>query len=185
MPFWELLIIAVAVSTDAFALCICKGLTVKKLSWKHIFIAAAWTGGAQTIMPFIGYFVGNAVHVFVTDIEPWLTFIIFTLVGIHMIIESKTEHPVGVAFTPKIMFPLAFVDSIDSMAVGLSFALEDADILPIAFIIGAITILFATLGITLGHRFGKRLGDKAERIAGIVIIIMGIIVLLQDLNVIK
>ena len=185
MEIWELFIIAIGVSMDALAIAICKGLSVEKLKKKHLLIVGLWFGGFQALMPLLGYFLGNGFNVFIESIDHWLSFILLGIIGINMIKESKEEiERLDSSFSAKAMFPLAIADSIDALAVGITFAFEKVNILPAISLIGITTFLFSAIGVKIGNRFGAKYKAKAELVGGIILIIMGCTILIKDLTLI-
>ena len=184
MNFVELLIIAIGVSMDAFAIAICKGLSVKKLESKHLIITGLWFGGAQALMPLLGYFLGGSFSSFIESIDHWFSFGLLVLIGINMIKESKEEtETLNDSFSAKVMFPLAIADSIDALAVGVTFAFQEVNIFPAVCLIGITTFLFSAVGVKIGNRFGCRYKSRAEFTGGLILILMGLLILLEDLGV--
>ena len=174
MSLFELLIIAVGVSMDAFAIAICKGLSVQNAQPKHLIITGLWFGGAQAIMPLLGFVLGSQFSGFITRIDHWLTFILLGLIGINMILESRKDiKDLNASFAPKVMLPLAIADSIDALAVGVSFAFLRVDILPAVMLIGLCTFLFSAVGVKIGNVFGSRYKSRAEVVGGVILILMG------------
>lgn len=153
MGFLEMLIVAVGVSMDAFAIAICKGLSVKKLETKHMISAGLWFGGAQALL---------------------------ALIGVNMIRESHEEtEKLDDSFSAKAMFPLAIADSIDALAVGVTFAFLEVSIVPAVLLIGVTTFMFSAAGVQIGHRFGAKYQSRAELAGGVILIVMGISILLE------
>lgn len=185
MGFLELIIIAVGLSMDACAVSICKGLSVKNLKAKHMVIVGAYFGLFQALMPIIGYLLGIGFQDFVTKYDHWIAFILLGLIGINMIKESfEDSEQVNDSFTFKVMLPLAIATSIDALAVGITFAFLKVNILFAASSIGIITFVLSALGVKLGNVFGKKYKNKAEFIGGLILILMGIKILLEHLNII-
>ena len=186
MDFWELLIIAVGVSMDAFAIAICKGLSVEKLKAKHLLITGLWFGGAQALMPLLGYLLGDSFSSFIASVDHWISFGLLVLIGANMIKESREEaETLNDSFSAKVMFPLAIADSIDALAVGVTFAFQEVSILPAIAMIGITTFLFSALGIKIGNQFGARYRSRAELAGGLILILMGVLILLEDLGVLR
>ena len=184
MSLFELLIIAVGVSMDAFAIAICKGLSVQNAQPKHLIITGLWFGGAQAIMPLLGFVLGSQFSGFITRIDHWLTFILLGLIGINMILESRKDiKDLNASFAPKVMLPLAIADSIDALAVGVSFAFLRVDILPAVMLIGLCTFRFSGVGVKIGNVFGSRYNSRAEVVGGVILILMGTFILLEHLGV--
>jgi len=181
MNFGELFIIAVGLSMDAFAIAICKGLSVRKLLVRHTVITGLWFGGAQALMPVIGYFLGSSFHTFIEAVDHWFSFGLLLLIGINMIRESREkEEKLDDSFSAKAMFPLAIADSIDALAVGVTFAFEKVNILFAALLIGVTTFLFSAAGVKIGNAFGSKYKSAAELAGGIILIVMGCTIVLKD-----
>lgn len=184
MHFAELLIIAVGVSMDAFAVSVCKGLSVRRLRPSHMVSAALWFGGFQALMPLIGYFVGLGFADLVAGVDHWIAFVLLGFIGGKMIKEAcakddTEEHNPDFSF--KAMFALAVATSIDALAVGVSFAFLGVDIWTSVLVIGLMTGAFSALGVQLGHVFGSRFKSKAEFVGGLILVGIGIKILLEHL----
>jgi len=187
MGLIELFIIAVGLSMDAFAVSICKGLSLGKIKLRHMCIAGLWFGGFQALMPTIGYFFGSLFADQVTRYAHWIAFILLAFIGGNMIKESVekeeiTECP-DAAMGVKNMFLLAIATSIDAMAVGVSFAFLKVDLVPAVLFIGGITFVCSAIGVKIGSAFGSKYKAKAEFAGGLVLIIMGIKTLLDGLEI--
>lgn len=185
MNFGELFLIAVGLSMDALAIALCKGLSVEKVQKKHMVITGLWFGGAQALMPLIGYLLGTSFSSIVESIDHWIAFILLGLIGINMLKESREEvKKLDASFTAKVMLPLAIADSIDAMAAGVTFAFEDVNIVPAILLIGIITFIISAIGVKVGSKFGEKYKSKAEILGGVILIVMGATILLQDLGII-
>mgnify|MGYP002988345276 CR=1 FL=1 len=200
MGFWELVVLAVGLSMDAFAVSICKGLALQRVSWKECCIAGAWFGGFQALMPLLGYLLGTQFEQFVTSVDHWIAFVLLGIIGGNMIREalSKDEDKLDGSLAFKTMLLLAIATSIDALAVGITFAflpgtrivpavaligsLVFIPILPVA-LIGSITFVFSAAGIRLGYVFGLRYKSKAEFAGGVILILLGTKILLEHLGV--
>lgn len=184
MNLWELIVIAIGLSMDAFAISICKGLSVEKSENKHLLITGLWFGGAQALMPLIGYFLGTGFHSFIESVDHWFSFVLLLLIGINMIKESRGEiEKLDASFSAKAMFPLAIADSIDALAVGVTFAFEKVAVIPAVILIGITTFIFSAAGVKIGNRFGAKYKSKAELTGGIVLIVIGCSMLLEGLGI--
>ena len=181
MHIAEILIIAVGVSMDAFAVSICKGLSVRTLQPKHAALTALWFGGFQALMPLIGYFLGVSFTDFVSSVDHWIAFILLGIIGGNMIKESfyDDECEYSPDFSIKAMFPLAVATSIDALAIGVSLAFLRVDIWSAVLLIGLVTGAFSAAGVYLGKFFGCRYKSKAEFAGGIILILMGLKILLE------
>ena len=182
MHILELIIIAIGVSMDAFAVSVCKGLSTRRLRPKYMLSAAAWFGGFQALMPLIGYFVGISFADLVSEVDHWIAFVLLGFIGGKMIKEAcqkddDNEHTPDFSF--KTMFLLAIATSIDALAVGVSFAFLRVDIWTSILLIGLMTGAFSALGVFLGHMFGSRFKSKAEFLGGLILVAIGIKILLE------
>ena len=181
---FDLFLIAVSLSMDAFAVSICKGLSVRKVSLQHAMICGVWFGGFQFLMPALGYFLGDRFAALLTKFGPWIAFVLLALIGANMIKESfGGDEQLDDDYSAKAMLPLAIATSIDAFAVGVSFAAMQVDILPAAGLIGVITCLLSAIGVKVGAMFGDKYRAPAERIGGIVLILIGVKTLLTGLGV--
>lgn len=184
MGLVELFIIAVGLSMDAFAVSICKGLSLGKIKAKHMCIAGLWFGGFQALMPAIGYFFGSFFADMVTKYAHWVAFILLAFIGGNMIKESfEKEECVDCAMDVKTMFLLAIATSIDAMAVGVSFAFLKVDIVSAVLFIGCITFVCSGIGVKIGSIFGTKYKSKAEFAGGVVLIIIGLKTLLEGIGI--
>ena len=187
MGLAELFIIAVGLSMDAFAVSLCKGLSLGKIKLKHMCIAGLWFGGFQGLMPAIGYFLGSIFADMVTKYAHWVAFILLVVIGGNMVKESfdKDEQECcgDSAMDAKTMFVMAIATSIDAMAVGVSFAFLQVQIVPAVTFIGVVTFICSGLGVKIGSIFGSKYKSKAELAGGIVLILMGTKTLLEGLGI--
>lgn len=181
MHLSELIIIAIGVSMDAFAVSICKGLSVRSLQPKHACMTALWFGGFQALMPLIGYFLGVSFADFVSSVDHWIAFVLLGLIGGNMIKESfsKDECEYSPDFSFKTMLSLAVATSIDALAIGVSFAFLRVNIWTSVLIIGLTTGAFSALGVCIGKFFGCRYKSKAEFTGGFILVVMGLKILLE------
>ena len=181
MGIAELLIIAVGVSMDAFAVAICKGLSVRTLRPAHPVSAALWFGGFQAMMPLLGYFLGISFADFVSDVDHWIAFILLGIIGGNMIKESFSDDECEYTpdFSVRTMSGLAVATSIDALAVGVSFAFLKVNIWAAVLLIGVTTGCFSALGVCLGKFFGCRYKSKAEFAGGFILVAMGLKILLE------
>ena len=185
MGFWELAVLAVGLSMDAFAVSVCKGLALQRVSWKECCIAGAWFGGFQALMPLLGYLLGTQFERFVTSVDHWIAFVLLGIIGGNMIREalSKDEDQLDASLACKTMLLLAVATSIDALAVGVTFAFLQVSILPAVCFIGATTFILSCIGIRIGHVFGLKYKSRAELFGGAVLILMGTKILLEHLGV--
>lgn len=187
MGFIDLFCIAVALSMDAFAVAICKGLSVKKLGAKHILTAGIYFGGFQALMPLIGFLLGFKFERFIESIDHWIAFVLLAVIGGNMIKEALSggDDEVNDSFSFKTMLPLALATSIDALAVGVSFAFLGVDIVAAASLIGVTTFILSGAGVVVGNVFGAKYKSKAELAGGIVLILIGLKILLEHLGAIS
>ncbi|MBE5922163.1 MAG: manganese efflux pump [Lachnospiraceae bacterium] len=186
MDLVELFLIAVGLSMDAFAVSVCKGLSLGKINWKHMGIAGLWFGGFQALMPAIGYFFGSFFTEFITSFSHWIAFALLLLIGGNMVKESldrEHEH-VDPSMTVKSMFVMAIATSIDALAVGVSFAFMQVQIVWAVLFIGSVTFLLSAIGVKVGSIFGDKYKSKAEFIGGVVLVVIGVKILLEGLGII-
>ena len=186
MTFFELLLIAIGLSMDAFSVSICKGLTTKEFSWRMALVCGLWFGFFQALMPIIGYFLGAQFQEMIEAYDHWIAFGLLFLIGANMIRESvcgKDEQQDG-SLSLKTMFLLAIATSIDALAVGVSFACIQVKIWSSVIIIGLTTFLFSVLGVKIGNVFGSRYEKSAGVVGGIILILIGLKILLEHLGVI-
>ncbi len=184
MGLGELLLIAVSLSMDAFAVAICKGLSIRTLRWRDAAVVGLYFGVFQALMPAIGYTLGSVFADAVTHIDHWIAFLLLGGIGANMIWESlkKGEEDCDPSLRFRDMIVLALATSIDALAVGISFAFLRVEVLPAVSLIGAVTFLLSMLGVRLGHLFGARFKAKAEFFGGVVLILMGLKILLEHLD---
>ena len=184
MSIVELFILAVGLSMDAFAVSICKGLSLGKIKPKHMCIAGAWFGGFQALMPLIGYYLGSLFADMVTRYSHWVAFALLLAIGGNMIKESLGEEEnVSNDMGFKSMLLLAIATSIDALAVGITFAFLQVDIIPAVAFIGVTTFLLSVGGVKIGNVFGAKYKSKAELAGGLILILMGIKILLEHLGI--
>ena len=184
MHFWELLLIGVALSMDAFAVSVCKGLSLRRLGWKHALLAGLYFGGFQFLMPVLGYLLGYRFESLIAAVDHWIAFALLALIGGNMIKESRDQdEELSDDFGFQTMLLLAVATSIDALAVGITFAFLSVRILPAAGLIGGTTFLLSALGIYVGHVFGLRYKARAELAGGLILILIGLKILLEHLGI--
>ena len=186
MSIWELFVIAVGLSMDAFAVSVCKGLSLGSICWKHMALAGLWFGGFQALMPFLGWLLGSRFQSFISSVDHWIAFLLLGLIGLNMVRESRSqeEEEVGASFAPKAMLPLAVATSIDALTVGITFAFLQVDILWAVTLIGVTTFVLSAIGVKAGGIVGERGKSRAELAGGIVLILMGCKILVEHLGLI-
>lgn len=186
----ELILLALGLSMDAFAVAICKGLAIKKLTAKSVVTVGGWFGVFQALMPFLGYLLGTAFDKYISAFDHWISFGLLGLIGVNMIRESLSgeENSSDDSTSVGTMLVLAIATSIDALAVGITFAflVEGAGQLVFAFsAIGVITFALSCLGVKLGSIFGVKYKKRAEIFGGVVLILLGIKILLEHLGIIN
>ena len=185
MELFEIVVIGIGLAMDAFAVSICKGLSMKKINWKKSIIIALYFGIFQALMPVLGYFLGSTFSSFVQNVDHWIAFILLAIIGGNMIKDStddeieKRNDKVDV----KTMVILAIATSIDALAVGVTFAFFEVNILLAISIIGIITFVLSLLGVIIGNKFGDKFQNRAELAGGIILIIIGLKILLEHLGI--
>ncbi len=176
--------IAIGLAMDAFAVSVCKGLSMKKINFKKLLIIALFFGIFQAIMPVIGYFLGESFENLITSIDHWIALVLLSLIGINMIREAigKSEEDNKNDDTSfKTMVILAIATSIDALAVGITFAFLEINIFVIASVIGIVTFVISSIGVIIGNKFGDKYEKRAEIFGGVILILMGIKILCEHL----
>ena len=185
MTLFTLFTIALGLSMDAFAVAICKGLAMSRITFRKSLIVGLWFGGFQGLMPLLGYMLGVQFKDSITAIDHWIAFILLGLIGFNMIREalSKEEEKASDSLAFKDMLVLAIATSIDALAVGVTFAFLQVNIVPAICFIGVITFTLSMVGVKIGNVFGIRYKSKAELAGGIILILMGTKILLEHLGI--
>ena len=178
MSLTELFIIAVGLSMDAFAVAVCKGLAMGKMSWKNAGIVGLYFGGFQGAMPLIGYILGSRFSGTIESYDHWIAFVLLALIGGNMIKEAfdSSEETADPSLDVKTMTLMAVATSIDALAIGVTFAFLQVDIVPAVFCLSA-------AGVKIGNVFGCRYQKKAEFAGGLILVLMGFKILLEHLGV--
>lgn len=188
MTTLELFIIAVGLSMDAFAVAICKGLSVKELRPKHMLIVGLYFGAFQGLMPLGGYFLGKQFEAYITQFDHWIAFVLLAIIGGNMIREAigGEAEDCDCSFCFKKMLSMAVATSIDALAVGVTFGfMPDVNIWFAVAFIGIITFTLSAIGVKIGNVFGCKFKAKAELAGGVILILMGLKILLEHLGVIN
>lgn len=183
MDLLSLFLIAVGLSMDAFAVSVCKGLATPKYKLKYSMICGAWFGGFQALMPAVGYLLGVNFKKYITAIDHWIAFVLLALIGFNMIREALKNDDEGAdpSFTAKSMLLLAIATSIDALAIGITFAFLDVNIVAAVLFIGVCTFVISAAGVKIGSVFGTRFKSKAEIAGGAILIILGLRILVEHL----
>ena len=195
MGFVELMLLAVGVSMDAFAVSICKGLAMKKATLKAGLTCGLWFGGFQALMPLLGFFLGTLFAEAIEAVDHWVAFILLGIIGINMLKEAfeKSEceccADADADLSPKTMFVMAVATSIDALAVGISLAMAGLSVFGMDGIFAAVTLIglctcaFSTAGVKIGNIFGGRFEKKAQIAGGMILILLGTKILLEHLGI--
>lgn len=196
MGFLELFLLAIGLSMDAFAVSVCKGLAMQKVTFRNAAICGVWFGGFQALMPFIGYLLGSGFEKYINAVAPWIAFVLLALIGGNMIREALSkddeEEETSAALDVKTMFLMAVATSIDALAVGITFACVPVEIIAASqlvntlvavCLIGATTFVLSCAGVKAGSVFGSRYKSKAEFVGGAILILIGVKILLEHLGV--
>ena len=186
LSLFELFIIAIGLSMDAFAVSVCKGLSVGKVQVKHVLTAGAYFGGFQALMPLLGYLLGVQFSSLIESFDHWIAFVLLGIIGFNMIREScECADELNSSFSFSAMLPLALATSIDALAVGVTFAAVKIENIGFAVVlIGVTTFILSAVGIKVGNVFGLKYKSKAEKLGGIVLILIGVKILIEHLGII-
>lgn len=195
MSFIEILLISISLAMDAFAVAICNGLTIKDINWKKANTVGLYFGTFQALMPIIGYYIASTFEQAITSIDHWISFILLSSIGINMIkeayesknnknINNKEQLEKESNKDAKTMIILAISTSIDALAVGITFACLRIKITILSISAGIITFILSVIGVKIGNKFGDKFEYKAESLGGIVLILLGIKILLEHLDII-
>lgn len=185
MGFWEILLLGIGLSMDAFAVSVCKGLAVQRADGKTALVCGAWFGSFQALMPLAGYFLGRVFAEAIQAVDHWVAFGLLVLVGGNMIKEALSDEEENSTpdLSVKAMLPLAVATSIDALAVGISLAMTEAPIWTSITVIGITTFALSAVGVTIGGIFGNKFQKKAEVFGGVVLIALGCKILLESLGI--
>lgn len=183
MTLLELFVIAVGLSMDAFAVSICKGLSMRQMNPKHALIVGLYFGGFQGGMPLLGYLLGTRFQNAITAYDHWIAFILLAAIGCNMVRESRNPESdsCDASVAMKDMIVLAVATSIDALAVGVTFAFLQVRIVPAVSFIGTVTFTLSIIGVKVGTVFGIRYKSRAELTGGLILILMGFKILIEHL----
>ena len=195
MGLFELILLAIGLSMDAFAVSVCKGLSMKKVDFKKCAICGIWFGGFQGLMPFIGYLLGTNFEKYINAIAPWIAFALLVLIGANMVREAIAERNEccsceSSGLDIKTMFMMAVATSIDALAVGITFACVPITVFMTSVfintvfgvvLIGIATFVISCFGVKIGNVFGAKYKTKAEIAGGIILICIGAKILIEHL----
>lgn len=190
MSIFELFLIAVGLSMDAFAVAICKGLSMRKMNYRHAAVIALFFGGFQALMPLIGWVLGKQFERYITSVDHWIAFILLAIIGMNMIREAlgkddeeEEKGCQGDRLDLKELLMMAIATSIDALAVGVTFAFLQVSIVPAVSLIGITTFVLSLIGVSLSRVFGAKFKSKAEFLGGAILILIGVKILLEHLGV--
>ncbi len=184
MSIYEILILAVALAMDAFAISVCKGLAMHKINYTHTAIIALFMGFFQALMPTIGWLLGSGFQSFIQEFDHWIAFVLLAFIGGKMIYECLTnkdeqECKKESILDVKELFILAIATSIDALATGVTFAFLKVNIVLSVILIGCITYVICFCGVIIGNKFGIKYKSKAEIAGGIALVLLGLKILLE------
>ena len=191
MGLSELIILAVGVSMDAFAVSICKGLAMKKATFKASMTCGVWFGGFQALMPTIGFFLGTLFADAIQAVDHWVAFVLLAIIGVNMLKEAFEKEECceccdesNADLSVKTMFLMAVATSIDALAVGISLAMAgNVDIYSAVILIGLFTCGMSTMGVKIGNVFGSRFEKKAQLAGGVILVLLGLKILLEHMGI--
>ena len=182
MGITEMLFMSVGLGMDAFAVAVCKGLSMLKMKWKKAVVIALYFGFFQALMPIIGYLLGNKLNSVVTQVDNYIAFFLIVAVGINMLVEAlkkDSEDDITENIDFKTMIILAIATSLDAFAVGVTFAFLDINVIEVVFLIGLITFLLSLIGVKIGNLFGEKYKMHAQIAGGVILILIAIKILLE------
>ena len=191
MGFGELLLLALGLSMDAFAVSVCKGLAMRKATLKAELTCGIWFGGFQALMPLIGFFLGTLFADAIEDIDHWVAFVLLAIIGANMLKEAFSKEECcccdekNADMSVKTMFFMAVATSIDALAVGISLSMADVNIFVAVLLIGVCTCFLSACGVKIGNVFGSRYEKKAQMAGGFILILLGLKILLEGLEIIN
>ncbi len=183
MGFWSVIMIALGLAMDAFAVSICKGLAAGKATFAQAVSAGLWFGGFQALMPVIGFFLGSRFRSFIASVDHWIAFGLLLWIGISTLKEAYEDEEYSAGFTPKDMIPPAVATSIDALAAGVTFSVLDAGLWTTVTAIGVITAVLSFIGVKAGAHLGEKNRKRAQIFGGAVLILMGCQILLDHLGI--
>lgn len=183
MTLLEPFLIATGLSMDAFAVAICKGLSMEKMNPRHALIIGLYFGGFQALMPLGGYILGARFQDAITAYDHWIAFFLLAFIGGNMVKDalSPEEESCDASVAFQDMVVLAVATSIDALAAGVTFAFLQVRIIPAVSFIGIITFLLSVAGVKVGNVFGTRYKSRAELAGGLILIAMGLKILVEHL----
>ena len=188
MGFWELLLLAVGVSMDAFAVSICKGLSMKNGTSKASILCGSWFGGFQALMPLVGFFLGSLFAKYIEAIDHWVACLLLAFLGANMLKEALGKcdecEDTNDDLSFRTMFAMAIATSIDALAVGISLSMAgNVNIFTAIALIGVTTFAFSAVGVQIGSVFGAKMEKKAQIAGGAILILLGLKILLEHMGI--
>ncbi len=189
MSIFDLLLVAVGLSMDAFAVAVCKGMSMSRISFRNMLVVGLWFGGFQALMPLLGYLLGSQFASYITSVDHWIAFILLSIIGGKMIYEALRKDDAedgrdsAASLSFSIMFVLAVATSIDALVTGITFAFLQTNIWIAVVLIGSTTFILSALGTKAGNIFGIRLKSNAEIAGGVILCLLGLKILLEHLGV--
>ena len=184
MGILELFLIGIGLSMDAFAVAVCKGLGMRRINKGQAVVIALFFGGFQALMPLVGWGLGRQFERYITSVDHWIAFLLLAYIGGKMVWEAlRGEESVSCGFDLKELLMLAVATSIDALAVGITFAFLKVEIFSAITIIGCTTFILSLLGVVIGNRFGSRYQQRAEITGGVILILIGLKILLEHLEI--
>ena len=190
MEILELLLIGVSLSMDTFAVSLCQGLSMPRLNWRHAAVIALFFGGFQALMPAIGWLLGSQFAGYIQSFDHWVAFVLLLLIGGNMVREAFSPEEeeedgcsAGERLDLKRLFLMAIATSIDALAIGVTFAFLEVQILEAASVIGVTTFVISLAGVAIGNYFGTRYQKRAEITGGVILILLGTKILLEHLGI--
>ena len=184
MSIFEILLLGISLSMDAFAVSICKGLSMNKLKINNCLIVGLYFGLFQAIMPLLGYLFGSSFKNIIINIDHYIIFILLSIIGLNMIIEKESNEELNSKTNFMEMIPLALATSIDAFAVGITFSFLKINIIFSILLIGLTTFTISSIGVIIGNKIGNKYERKAKIIGGITLILLGVKILLEHLELI-
>lgn len=184
MGFLELFLIGVGLSMDAFAASVCKGLGMDRLRWRQGAVLALSFGGFQALMPLLGWLLGRRFEAYITSVDHWIAFLLLGVIGGKMIWDAFHPEEESGGFDLRELLALSVATSIDAMAVGVTFAFLQVDLIPAVTLIGVCTFLLSAAGVKIGYLFGVKYKSRAELLGGAVLVLIGLKILLEHLDLI-
>ena len=191
MGLFEIFLIGIGLSMDAFAVAICQGLSMKRLNWRHSAVIALFFGGFQAMMPLLGWFLGSQFAGYIQQFDHWVAFILLGIIGFNMMREAlspedeedEVDCACGERLDLKQLLMLAVATSIDALAVGVTFAFLEVAVVSAVTVIGCTTFVLSLVGVAVGNYFGARFKKQAELSGGVILILLGVKILLEHLGV--